>query len=88
MTLLMTILYVFSILTFALYAWDKHLAVFGKFRIPEFVLLLFSVLFGGFGALCSMIFFKHKTKHQLFVISVPILACLQIAVIVIVNVFF
>lgn len=28
-------------LTFALYGWDKHLAVYQKTRIPEFILLCF-----------------------------------------------
>lgn len=35
------VIYAMSLLTFALYGWDKHLAVYQKTRIPEFILLLF-----------------------------------------------
>ena len=35
------VIYAMSLLTFALYGWDKHLAVYQKKRIPEFILLLF-----------------------------------------------
>ncbi len=81
------ILYVAGFLTFALYAWDKHLAVFDKFRIPELVLLLFSFLGGAFGALCAMILFRHKTRHKLFLICVPIFLVLQLAAVIIYRVF-
>ena len=42
------VIYAISLLTFALYGWDKHLAVYQKTRIPEFILLLFSFLCGAF----------------------------------------
>ena len=48
------ILFIASILTFALFAYDKHLATYGKFRVPEAVLLLFAFLGGAFGAFCAM----------------------------------
>lgn len=74
--------YVMSLLTFALFAWDKHLAVYNKNRIPEAVLLLFAFLDGAFGALCAMVIFHHKTNHKKFTITVPILVVLQLAVII------
>ena len=70
------------LLTFLLFAWDKHLAFYHRQRVPEAVLLIMSLLFGAFGALCGMIFFNHKTHKPLFYITVPILAILQIAAIV------
>ena len=73
------ILYVMSIITFTLYAWDKHLAYTQKTRVPEMILLLFALLGGAFGALCGMIFFKHKTLHKKFVICVPVFLSLQLA---------
>lgn len=66
------IIYAASLLTFVLFAWDKHLAVYQKSRIPEFVLLLFSFLGGVFGALCAMVFFRHKTLHKTFLVCVPV----------------
>lgn len=81
------IIYIASIFTFALFAWDKHLAVFQKTRVPELILLLFSFLGGAFGALCAMIFFRHKTNHKKFTICVPIFVFLQLAIDIIYRVF-
>lgn len=81
------IIYGMSLLTFALYGWDKHLAVYQKTRIPEFILLLFSFLGGAFGALCGMIFFRHKTLHNMFLICVPVFLFLQLAFDIIYRVF-
>lgn len=81
------VLYTMSLLTFALYGWDKHLAMYQKTRIPEFILLLFSFLGGAFGALCAMIFFKHKNLHKMFLICVPVFFILQVAMDVLYRVF-
>lgn len=81
------VIYIASIFTFALFAWDKHLAVFQKTRVPELILLLFSFLGGAFGALCAMIFFRHKTNHKKFTICVPIFVFLQLAIDIIYRVF-
>lgn len=81
------ILYISSLLTFALFAWDKHLAVFQKTRIPEFILLLLSFLGGAFGALCAMIFFRHKTLHKMFLICIPVFLILQLVLDILYRVF-
>ena len=81
------VIYAMSLLTFALYGWDKHLAVYQKTRIPEFILLLFSFLGGAFGALCAMILFKHKTLHKMCLICVPVFLFLQLAMDVLYRVF-
>ena len=70
------------ILTYLLFAWDKHLAIYQRSRVPEAVLFLFCFLYGAFGGLCGMIFFRHKTRHISFKIIVPLLAIIQIAAIV------
>lgn len=81
------IIYVMSLLTFALFGWDKHLAVFQKTRIPELVLLSCAFLGGSFGALCGMIFFRHKTMHKMFLICVPVFLFLQLSLDIIYRVF-
>ena len=81
------IIYVMSIITFALFGWDKHKAVYNKRRIPEFILLLASFLAGAFGALCGMIFFRHKTLHKMFIVCVPLFLFLQLALDVVYRAF-
>jgi len=70
------------IITYLLFAWDKHLAAYQRQRVPEALLFTMSALFGAFGALCAMIFFRHKTQHRSFLIVVPLLAVLQVALVV------
>ena len=81
------IIYIASIITFMLFGWDKHCSIFQKSRIPDFILLLFSFLGGAFGALCAMIFFKHKTLHKQFTIGVPAFLFIQLAIVIISRVF-
>jgi uncharacterized membrane protein YsdA (DUF1294 family) len=81
------LIYVMSILTFALFAYDKHLAYFQKRRIPEFVLMLSATLMGAFGALCAMILFKHKTLHRKFTVGVPVLLFVQLALDILYRIF-
>lgn len=76
-----------SLITFALFAWDKHLAYVQKTRVPEMILLIFAFLGGAFGALCAMIFFKHKTLHKKFLICVPTFLFLQLAIDIFYRVF-
>lgn len=76
----------FSSLAFALFAYDKHLAHYGLRRIPE-SLLIASAIPGGFGALVAMILFRHKTLKSKFTIWVPILACLDVAILVVVDIY-
>ena len=81
------IIYLMSIVTFILYAWDKHLAIAQRTRVPEAVLLAFTFLGGAFGALCAMIFFKHKILHKNFLICVPLFLTLQLAIDILYRVF-
>ncbi len=81
------VIYVMSLLTFALFGWDKHLAIYQKTRVPEFILLMFAFLFGAFGALCGMIFFRHKTMHKMFLICVPIFLFIQLAADILYRIF-
>lgn len=75
---IMPVLYTMSVITFILFAYDKHCATYDKFRIPEWVLILCSALGGAFGGLCAMIFFNHKTAKPLFYIAVPLFLLAQV----------
>jgi uncharacterized membrane protein YsdA (DUF1294 family) len=61
---------------FLIYAADKTRAATGQWRISEAV-LLFSALFGPFGAFFAMHLFRHKTQKMKFLI-VPLFCFLQI----------
>ena len=74
---------VISLITFSLYAIDKHRAKKGARRIPERVLLGFSLLGGGIGGALGMSLFRHKTKHLYFVFLNTAGIAIQIAAVII-----
>ena len=63
---------IMEVTTFILFGVDKWKAIHHKWRIPEAVLLLFSLLFGSLGGLLGMIVFHHKTRKRKFLILVPL----------------
>ena len=67
-----------NLVTFVLFALDKRKAVRGKWRIPETLLLILSVLGGSMGALMAMSLFRHKTQKKLFSIGIPLVFILHI----------
>ena len=71
-----------NVISFSLYGIDKRRARRNLWRIRESVLLGFTWLMGGVGAYAGMRVFRHKTKHMAFVISAPVAAVLQMALMV------
>ncbi len=69
---------VMNLVTFIVYAYDKHIARQnkGKRRVPERTLLLLAFLGGAYGALLGMLLCRHKTKHTRFLVLVPLFAIL------------
>ena len=55
-----------NILTFMLYAYDKRQALKNKWRISERILIVFTLAFGGIGALLGMLICRHKTTRMKF----------------------
>ena len=68
-----------NLVVFCVYGLDKYKAKKDKWRIPEKTLLLLAFFFGGLGAFLGMRVFRHKTKHRLFTIGVPLCLLLNIA---------
>lgn len=81
--LLLAVLVAMSIIAFILYGLDKGYAKEGARRIPERVLLGFSILGGGIGGALGMMLFRHKTKHWYFVVLNLLGIAIQIAAILI-----
>ena len=67
-----TLMIIINVVTFVLCWLDKCKAKNKGFRIPEAVLLLLSLFFGGVGAVLGMIVFNHKTSNTSFRIIVPL----------------
>ena len=65
-------LFLINIISFCVYAYDKHLAVGHFMRVPEIVLHLLSILGGAYGSGMAMLLCRHKTRHLSFQIIVPI----------------
>ena len=65
-----------NVVSFLLFFYDKRCAIQHKWRVPEVTLLSFSLI-GGFGALFSMIIFRHKINKLKFQILIPIILIIQ-----------
>ena len=82
MTVIMIARALVNVFSFILYAYDKFMAVRDKWRVPESVLLISTACMGAAGALLAMRMFRHKTRHLLFVILVPVMLLAQVGVMV------
>lgn len=69
-------------ITFLIFGVDKFLAIKRYFRIPESALLGLSLVGGCFGAVFSMLIFRHKTKKRRFQIIIPLTILLWIDIII------
>lgn len=69
-----------NLITFVVYGVDKSLAIKHKWRISEATLIMLAVIGGSIGAFLGMQVFRHKTKHMKFVIGVPVIIVLQVAI--------
>lgn len=65
---------------FAIMGIDKQRAKKHAWRIPEKILFLTSLLGGSIGTWAGMYAFRHKTKHWYFVVGMPVILLLQVAV--------
>lgn len=61
---------------------DKRRAVKDKRRIRESTLFWTAILGGSIGALAGMLCFRHKTKHKSFVIGIPAILIIQLALVI------
>ena len=77
---------IWNIVSFALFAIDKKRAEANKWRIKEATLFLSAFAMGGVGALLGMNLLRHKTKHMSFKILIPLAVLVNI--IILAGVFF
>jgi len=62
---------------FVMYS-DKNKSQKGKWRTPENTLFIIAFAFGALGIFIGMRLFRHKTKHNKFVIGIPAILIVQI----------
>ena len=68
-----------NIFTFILFGTDKYLARKRRPRIRNFTLFLFSALGGSIGGLFGMFVFRHKTTKIYYLLGIPLILLLQLA---------
>ena len=79
------ILILWNIVVFLLYGYDKLMAIKDCWRVKEKTLLMCALLFGGLGAYFGMICFRHKTKHTIFKVLLPVCAVVEILVLLYIH---
>ncbi len=70
-----------SLISVIVTVYDKKAAKIGKRRIRESTLLLLSLLGGSLAMYITMKKIRHKTKHKKFMIGIPVIMIIQIALI-------
>jgi len=71
-----------SLITFAVWGWDKAAAINGKWRTPEKILMTLVFLGGAAGGALGMNLFRHKTRKPHFRIALGIAGVLQFVLLV------
>ena len=75
---------VISLISIIVCIYDKKISKRNnvKLRIPEKTLFLWSALGGSLAMFITMKLIRHKTKHLSFMIGIPVIFILQVALIV------
>ena len=71
-----------NIFAFILMGADKRKAKKHAWRISEKALFLAALAGGSAGAVLGMLLFRHKTKHWYFVVGLPLILVLHVALLV------
>lgn len=79
MKVLLLYLLIINAAGFLVMTLDKLYAKKNMWRVPEKTLLGVAAFGGSIGVLTAMYTVRHKTKHLKFVIGVPLILALQIA---------
>ena len=75
---ILPLLVAINLFSFILMGYDKHCARRGRWRVPERVLFLSALCFGGLGGTLGMFLFHHKTRHLNFRILFPLFLIIQV----------
>ena len=67
-----------NLVTMAAFAWDKHCARNGMWRVPERTLLGMALIGGTIGAVAAQHGLRHKTRKEPFRTQLYLIAGLQV----------
>lgn len=81
--LIITYLIFISVFAVIVTVYDKILAITNKRRIPERTLMIVSVLGGSLAMYLTMQLIRHKTRKTKFMVGLPIVILLQVALIIV-----
>jgi uncharacterized membrane protein YsdA (DUF1294 family) len=70
-----------SVISVIICCYDKIAAKSKMWRIPEKVLLMLSAFGGSVAMYITMQTIRHKTRHNKFMVGIPVIILIQIAVI-------
>lgn len=82
MIIVLVYLLVVNVLGFVLMFVDKKRAQNKQWRIKEATLFLSAVIGGSIGSMLGMKVFRHKTKHLSFLIGMPAIFIVQVALVI------
>lgn len=68
-----------SFISFMVTVADKLNAKRKVSRIPEWLLIFFAVLGGALAMFITMLIIRHKTRHKKFMVGIPVIMLIQIA---------
>lgn len=71
-----------NIIGFLAMGIDKFKAKQGMWRTKEKTLFLIATFGGSIGTIIGMYTFRHKTKHNSFVVGMPIILIVQISILI------
>ena len=71
-------LLVINFISFFMMYIDKRKAIKGTYRISEKALFISALLLGGIGSYIGMYKFRHKTKHTLFTVGIPVVIVINV----------
>ena len=75
-------LFVVNVIGFVLVFVDKKRAQNNQWRIKEATLFLTAAIGGSIGSMLGMKVFRHKTKHLSFLIGMPAIFIIQVALVI------
>lgn len=76
--LLIIFIIIINLLSFITVAYDKRQAKHHRWRVPESRFFFLAILGGAIGVYLGMNFFRHKTKHTLFIYGIPSILLLNL----------